>query len=564
MLCKGRKDREDSCDTLMVITAIADSVKLASSNVGICKSEQEQIHKNTMSSVSGSADQTSIVSLSNRGIETIDLGQCCIDSTNNSQQSPQQPLLPRIPSSIVLPRVMTIVRLDLSRNKLTSLPKELFGETNTNGSLSCPMLEYLDVGRNQLKELPSEIRNCKQLKTLIALSNNLRPNGFPLDAVASLPLLELLDLRWNKKMNSQSSRRRLTECFLEGSCKNQPQKQVELVLSPTTTAQDNSIPNPNAPVTAKKKLSACDRDANELRSQLEPISTPQLRKRLHRTFGVRFDDGDERAYDRENIIKQLLKCYNSSSNGGGGGACDGEKGRPVPQRTVRYERGVALDPNLVKELVYEMEAIRWPRTTRERPKIASEGYVILQRPPPSIPTTTTTTTTTTGPDTPASTANNKKAKREAEKLKRFSGIWSKSVEAIESVDMDFARRFTALAVTKNFTGSPHIDTLNVAPFYGLSLGDFKNGGRLCVECSATCVAEIDTRGRFAKVDGRFCHWVSDYEGTRYSLIYYVTHGEVVPQTTAIFKPPRVEAVGNDEEEKDSHSLEWVPPPKFEL
>jgi hypothetical protein len=522
-----------------------------------------------MSSVSGSADQTSIVSLSNRGIEMIDLGQCCIDRTENLQQSSHQPLVPRIPSSIVLPRFLTIVRLDLSRNKLTSLPKELFGDTNTNGSesLSCPMLEYLDVGRNQLKELPSEIGNCKQLKTLIALSNNLRPNGFPLDAVTSLPLLELLDLRWNKKMNSQSSRRRLTKCFLECGGKNQQQKQVELVLSPTTTAQDNSISDPNTPLATKKKLSACDRDANELRSQLEPISTPQLRKRLHRTFGVFFDDGDERAYDRENIMQQLLKCYNNNSTtSNGGAACDGETGCPVSQRMVRYERGVALDPTLVNELVYEMEAIRWPRTTRERPKIASEGYVILQRPPPSIPTaaTTTTATTTVGPETPATTANNNKAKREAEKLKRFSGIWNKAIEAIESVDMDFARRFTALAVTKNFTGSPHIDTLNVAPFYGLSLGDFTNGGRLCVECSATCVAEIDTRGRFAKVDGRFCHWVSDYEGTRYSLIYYVTHGEVVPQTTAIFKPPRVEAVGNDEEEKDSRPLEWVPPPKFEL
>merc|ERR1712194_497973 len=111
------------------------------------------------------------------------------------------------------------------------------------------------------------------------------------------------------------------------------------------------------------------------------------------------------------------------------------------------------------------------------------------------------------------------------------------MEAIEQVDKPFADRFTALAVTKNFRGSPHIDTLNVAPFYGLSMGDFTDGGgKLCVECSPTEVAEIDTRGKLAKVDGRFCHWVSDYEGTRYSLIYYVTSGEVVPQSTAIFEP----------------------------
>ena len=38
------------------------------------------------------------------------------------------------------------------------------------------------------------------------------------------------------------------------------------------------------------------------------------------------------------------------------------------------------------------------------------------------------------------------------------------------VDPAFAERFTALAVTHKFVGSPHIDTLNnVGPFYGLSL-----------------------------------------------------------------------------------------------
>lgn len=497
----------------MDATAIFASVKRDTSSVDVWEDEEGRMHEKPMPSISGQTDQTS-VSLSNRGIETIEAGQC---SNIENDHSLQQAMIHLMPSLVRLPLPMTIVRLDLSRNKLTSLPKELFGES-TDRSLSCPMMEYLDVGRNQLKELPSEIGNCKRLKNLIALSNNLRPSGFPLDAVVSLPLLELLDLRWNKKMNSQSSRKRLVELFKEDGG-NIQQKQVKLLLSPTSTTDNN----PNAHIATKTKLSACDRDANDLRSQLEPLSTPQLRKRLHRTFGVSFDDGDECAYDRENIMQRLLKCYNSDGVGDNVGC-------PVPRRTVRYERGVPLDPTLLKELLEEIEAIRWPRTTRERPKIAAEGYVILQRPPPTDPTTTVGQETFTK-------ANNNRAKREAAKLKRFFRIWEKAVEAIESVDKEFARRFTALAVTKNFKGSPHIDTLNIAPFYGLSLGDFTNGGKLCVECSATCVAEIDTRGRFAKVDGRFCHWVSDYEGTRYSLIYYVTHGEVVPKTTAIFKPP---------------------------
>ena len=489
----------------------------------------------SISSVSDSADPT-IIFLSNQGIRMVDLGR---SFNSKDSQTTQRAQIPRIPESVTLYHATTIVRLDLSRNKLTSLPKELFGG-NTKGSLPCPMLEHLDVGRNQLKGLPSEIGNCKQLKKLIVLSNNLRPSGFPLDALVSLPLLEVLDLRWNMKMSKQSSRKKLTEVFPEGGYKNQ-QKTVKLLLSRSTVQDSNS--DPNAPTHTKKKLSACDRDANNLRSQLEPLSTPQLRKRLHRTFGVTFEDSDESAYDRENILQRLLQCYNSDD------ICD-KSCKSLQQRTVRYERGISLNPTLLKELLDEMEAIQWPRTTRERPKIAAQGYVILQRP-------------AIEPETSTQSNNiNNKAKREAEKLKRFIGIWKKAIEAIESVDEEFSRQFTALAVTKNFTGSPHIDTLNIAPFYGLSLGDFSNGGKLCVECSATCVAEIDTKGRFAKVDGRFCHWVSDYEGTRYSLIYYVTHGDVVPQTTAIFKPSFVATMGNNEEEKDDRCLEWVPPPVF--
>jgi hypothetical protein len=129
------------------------------------------------------------------------------------------------------------------------------------------------------------------------------------------------------------------------------------------------------------------------------------------------------------------------------------------------------------------------------------------------------------------------------------------VEAIEQVDQEFASRFTALAVTKNFRGSPHIDTLNVGPFYGLSMGEFSpDGGKICVECSPTVVGQMDTRGRMAKVDGRFPHWVSKYEGTRYSLIYYLTSGKVIPQTTAVFEPAQ----------QEDGEPPWVPPPSFVL
>lgn len=54
---------------------------------------------------------------------------------------------------------------------------------------------------------------------------------------------------------------------------------------------------------------------------------------------------------------------------------------------------------------------------------------------------------------------------------------------------------------------------------GPTSGEFSGGGRIAVECSPLLVAEIDTKGSFGKVDGRFPHWVTPYEGERFSLIY---------------------------------------------
>lgn len=50
-------------------------------------------------------------------------------------------------------------------------------------------------------------------------------------------------------------------------------------------------------------------------------------------------------------------------------------------------------------------------------------------------------------------------------------------------------------------------------------GDFYGGGAIAVECSPLLVAEVETKGRLGRVDGRFPHWVTPYSGNRYSLIY---------------------------------------------
>lgn len=124
-------------------------------------------------------------------------------------------------------------------------------------------------------------------------------------------------------------------------------------------------------------------------------------------------------------------------------------------------------------------------------------------------------------------------KKNANKFSRYESTWKLTFQLIESVDPDFAKRCSAIAITKNFVGSPHIDIENYGPFYGLSLGDFEGGG-ICVEGTPLEVVEVDTRHKFGRVDGRWPHWVAPYTGERYSVIYYQTEGPDVPKTTSWF------------------------------
>ncbi len=109
-------------------------------------------------------------------------------------------------------------------------------------------------------------------------------------------------------------------------------------------------------------------------------------------------------------------------------------------------------------------------------------------------------------------------------------------EAISAVDESFANKYTAIAVTYNFKGSPHIDTQNIGPFYSIAFGDYEEGtGCICVESGPFEVTKVNTKNRFGKVDGRFPHWVDTFAGDRYSVVYYVTEGEMVERTTATFE-----------------------------
>lgn len=193
---------------------------------------------------------------------------------------------------------------------------------------------------------------------------------------------------------------------------------------------------------------------------------------------------------------------------------------------VRVE-GTPVDGDLLRDLqaVLTEWSREWNDGNQERVSINAENYMIL-----------------TSPASWSELGAKKKAKAEA-KLEKHRAVWELAQAAMSSVDADFASSYTALAVTHNFRGSPHIDKQNFAPFYGLSVGDFEDGtGGVMVECSARVVAHVNTKDRLGKVDGRYPHWVAPYdeEKDRYSLIFYQTMGRQFQQPgPSIFAVPQV-------------------------
>ena len=261
------------------------------------------------------------------------------------------------------------------------------------------------------------------------------------------------------------------------------------------------------------------RDATRLRSQLEPWPTAVLRARLAGEFGdaeaAGADGGAQPPLGRAAVMARLLAAYAAAA--------------PTRPRRALRVAGAPVRPALLAQLLAalrEWDAVAVPTNTR--PSIAAAHYMILRSP------------------AEFGGKDSKNARAAAAKLQQHRALWELAAQAIGEADAAFAASFTALAVTRGFTGSPHIDKENTGPFYGLALGDFEEGtGALCVECSAFEVAHVNTKGRLAKVDGRYPHWVSPYDParTRFSLIYYQTEGTHVPPGPPYFGEVVEEAPG---------------------
>jgi hypothetical protein len=375
----------------------------------------------------------------------------------------------------------SIVELDLSYNKLTEIP-ELSRLKN---------LEILDIRRNEFRYLPNDISQLKFLTKLNASRNNLRPSADLLVLLTQppLPSLQQLDLSFNPKIFTQSILDLLSSLL--------PSVAINITVT--------SPPPPGAYV----GKSPSERDPLLLRSQLEPFTTLQLRTRLVETFGhAPYSNYGAAPEGRAQVMTKLLDEYAKLGQ---------------DRKQVR-SLGIPVPSHLLDSVKRELKAWsdRYDKF-QERPMIKASKYMILRSPVEA--------------EQKLIQLGSRRAGSAIRKYEQNIALWQAAKAAMASVDADFSRAFTGLAVTKGFKGSPHIDTTNIGPFYGLSVGDFDDGtGGVCVEIDPFTVCEVNTKNRLGKIDGRFPHWVAPYDKnkTRYSLIFYLTEGEVEPKTKATF------------------------------
>ena len=82
------------------------------------------------------------------------------------------------------------------------------------------------------------------------------------------------------------------------------------------------------------------------------------------------------------------------------------------------------------------------------------------------------------------------------------------------------------------------DREDVTHQYAIALGDYGDGGELVVESEdGRARWVVDTRGKMARFDGRFAHWVRGYDrakGVRFSVVWYANKpSAATPRTFAV-------------------------------
>ncbi len=444
------------------------------------------------------------------------------------------------PSRVVSPppiplSLASLTILDVSNNELRDLP----------GLSALPNLLRLSIQRNWFDALPSEVDALTNLTHLDASRNFLRPNRDSLryDGLSRLGGLRVLDLSYNRKIrrgdHREAIRIGIRPSMAEVVITVWEEMMVEArdcsAVSLVEEVEDGKGTDSTTTTTMYVGASAANRDHLLLRSQLEPLGTFILRRRLVMDFGE--SPTDPAHVDRASVMRRLLERYRDeglSYHDSDGGGSNGDK--PDPNAALGKRRVLRIDGEPVRnELLCELlaELREWrgnvgrgggSGSNRERPSICAECYMILRAPCYA--------------DTDV--LPSRRARRRTKKMDRNRTLWSLALRTLAETDPAFATRCSEIAVTFGFVGSPHIDRQNSSPFYGLSLGEFDEGtGCVAVECSARVIAEVNTRNRLGRVDGRYPHWVTHYVPgqERFSLIYYDTTSPYESPGPAIFHFP---------------------------
>ena len=80
--------------------------------------------------------------------------------------------------------------------------------------------------------------------------------------------------------------------------------------------------------------------------------------------------------------------------------------------------------------------------------------------------------------------------------------------------------YTQTQMNKNFRAPCHKDSKNVGESILVCLGNYE-GGETNIQLNENTIIEVDAREKPEKFNGsKYAHWVSDFKGTRYSLVFF--------------------------------------------
>ena len=224
-------------------------------------------------------------------------------------------------------------------------------------------------------------------------------------------------------------------------------------------------------------LETASRVCPPLHLQLMAMSTQELERRVKRLC----DDND--------IIKDMIKFSNNKRDKVHyHAALAYELAAILKSRPIKYYRGVPVPKDATVELLNYLRSCNlWPSKETQRKGVSASNYLTVR-------------------------------KQHGEECNQ---IWDLCRDLIHSVIPDAI--YNALAITRGFKGSPHVDLHDKTFQHVIALGDFE-GGQLCCELDELGMESvaIDVKSRFGRIDGRSVHWVNGWSGERFSIVYYST------------------------------------------